>query len=136
MARSAIHPGEHLADAIAAAGITATQLARDLEVPPNRITGILHFTRGITADTALRLGRYFGISAAFWMNLQRTYDLRRAEQRSGTAWSGSPRVAPVRLADAGGQRSRRDRYGVPSGSAVPRGMRAESRSALRDEELG
>ena len=96
MARSAIHPGEHLADAIAAAGITATQLARDIEVPPNRITGILHFTRGITADTALRLGRYFGISAAFWMNLQQLYDLRRAEQEIG---DGLVRI-PTRRAGA------------------------------------
>jgi antitoxin HigA-1 len=83
MARSAIHPGEHLADAIKGMDITAARLARDIDVPPNRITGILHGTRGITADTALRLGRYFGMSAAFWMNLQQLYDLRRAEQEIG-----------------------------------------------------
>jgi addiction module HigA family antidote len=103
MARSAIHPGEHLADAIAAAGITATQLARDVEVPPNRITGILHFTRGITADTALRLGRYFGVSAAFWMNLQQIYDLRRAELEIG---DGLVRI-PTRRAGAGAVGGRR-----------------------------
>ena len=103
MARSAIHPGEHLADAIAAAGITATQLARDIEVPPNRITGIVHFTRGITADTALRLGRYFGISAAFWMNLQQIYDLRRAEQEIG---DGLVRIL-TRRAGAGAVGARR-----------------------------
>ena len=85
MARSAIHPGEHLAEAINAIGITAAQLARDIRVPPNRITGILHFTRAITADTALRLARYFGTSAAFWMNLQQLYELRRAEQESAFA---------------------------------------------------
>jgi addiction module HigA family antidote len=79
MSRSAIHPGEHLADAIAAIGTTASQLARDLQVPPNRITAILQGRRGITADTALRLARYFGTSAAFWMNLQQLYDLRLAE---------------------------------------------------------
>lgn len=90
MARTAIHPGEHLADAIEAVGGTPTQLARDIEVPPNRITGILHGTRGITADTALRLGRYFGTSAAFWMNLQQTYDLRRAEQEIGESLSRIP----------------------------------------------
>lgn len=83
MARSAIHPGEHLADALAVSGVTGAQLARDIGVPPNRITGILHGTRGITADTALRLGRYFGTSATFWMNLQQTYDLRCAEQALG-----------------------------------------------------
>src|SRR5262249_21955606 len=80
MPRSAIHPGAHLADAIAAMNITATQLARDLRVPPNRITAILQGRRAITADTALRLARYFGTSAAFWMNLQQLFDLRVAEQ--------------------------------------------------------
>jgi addiction module HigA family antidote len=79
MARSAIHPGGHLADAIAAIGTTPTQLARDLQVPPNRITAILQGRRAITADTALRLARYFGTSASFWMNLQQLYDLRLAE---------------------------------------------------------
>jgi antitoxin HigA-1 len=79
VARSAIHPGEHLAEAIAAVGITATQLARDLKAPPNRITAILQSKRTITADTALRLARYFGTSAAFWMNLQQIYDLRLTE---------------------------------------------------------
>ena len=91
MARSAIHPGEHLAEAIDAMGITAAQLARDIRVPPNRITGILHFTRAITADTALRLGRYFGTSAVFWMNLQQLYELRRAEREIGTAIKTIPR---------------------------------------------
>ncbi len=90
MARSVIHPGEHLADAIEAVGGTAAQVARDINVPANRITGILHGTRGITADTALRLGRYFGTSAAFWMNLQQIYDLRRAEQEIG---DGLARIA-------------------------------------------
>jgi antitoxin HigA-1 len=79
MSRSAIHPGEHLADAIAAIGTTAAQLVRDLQVPPNRITAILQGRRAITADTALRLARYFGTSAAFWMNLLQLHDLRLAE---------------------------------------------------------
>ena len=91
MARSAIHPGEHLAEAITGVGITATQLARDIDVPPNRITGILHGTRAITADTALRLGRYFGTTATFWMNLQQIYDLRRAERELG---DGLSRIRP------------------------------------------
>src|SRR4029077_14869843 len=70
MARSAIHPGEHLAEAT---GGTAAQLARDIGVSPDRVTGILHGTRGVTADTALRLGRCVGTSAAFWMNLQQLF---------------------------------------------------------------
>ena len=91
MARSAIHPGEHLAEAIDALGITAAQLARDIKVPANRVTGILHFTRAITADTALRLGRYFGTSPEFWMNLQQIYELRRAEQEIGADIKTIPR---------------------------------------------
>lgn len=91
MARSAIHPGEHLAEAIDAMGITAAQLARAIRVPPNRVTGILHGARAITADTALRLGRYFGTSAGFWMNLQQLYELRRAELEIGNAIKTIPR---------------------------------------------
>jgi len=91
MGRSAIHPGEHLADAIAAAGLTAAKLARDIRVPANRVSGILHGRRAITADTALRLGRYFGTSAAFWMNLQQLYELRRAEQAIGAGLKQIPR---------------------------------------------
>ena len=91
MARSAIHPGEHLAEAIEALGVTAAQLARDIKVPANRVTGILHFTRAITADTALRLGRYFGTSPEFWMNLQQIYELRRAEQELGDDIKSIPR---------------------------------------------
>jgi addiction module HigA family antidote len=114
MARTAIHPGQHLAEAIEASGITAAQLARDIEVPPNRITGILHGTRGITADTALRLGRYFDLSAAFWMNLQQIYDLRRAEQEIGdglmripTRRGGRSGVAGRRRPAGGGKTIRR-----------------------------
>ena len=59
-------------------GLSANALATALHVPANRITGILGASRGITADTALRLARYFGTSPQFWMNLQRDYDLRRA----------------------------------------------------------
>ena len=91
MTRSIIHPGEHLADAIGAMGITPAQLARALQVPANRVTGILHGLRAITADTALRLGRYFGTSAAFWMNLQQIYELRLAEKQIGKKLGAIPR---------------------------------------------
>ena len=79
MARSAIHPGEHLSEALEAIGVSAAALARAIHVPANRVTGILHGRRAITADTALRLAKYFDTSATFWMNLQQTYELRRAE---------------------------------------------------------
>lgn len=111
MTRSAIHPGEHLAEAIEGIGTTAAQVARDIDVPANRITGILHGTRGITADTALRLGRYFGTTAAFWMNLQQIYDLRRAEQEIGDRLA---RIPPLRR---GGASSRG--HGGAGGPAKP-----------------
>jgi addiction module HigA family antidote len=90
MPRTPIHPGEHLADAIGALGITAAQLARDIKVPPNRVTGILHGARAITADTALRLARCFGTSAEFWMNLQQHYELRLAEKEIGAGLKSIP----------------------------------------------
>ena len=61
----------------------AAQLARALDVPTNRITGILNGQRAITADTALRLGHWFGTSAEFWLNLQKSYELRLAENEKG-----------------------------------------------------
>lgn len=80
MARSAIHPGEHLADAMQALKVSAAQLARDIQVPTNRVTEILHGSRAVTADTAIRLGLYFQTSPEFWMNLQQMYDLRATRQ--------------------------------------------------------
>lgn len=79
MARSAIHPGEHLAEELAELGVSASALAREIDVPPNRITEILNGERAITADTAIRLGHWFGMSAEFWLNLQKLYELRTAE---------------------------------------------------------
>ncbi len=83
MARLPIHPGEILADELAELGITAAALARALNVPANRVTQILHGTRSISADTALRLGKWLGNSPDFWLNLQKSYDLRLAEQAVG-----------------------------------------------------
>jgi len=74
-----VHPGEALRDIMNEAGLSANALALALRVPGNRITAILNRQRGITADTALRLGRYFGTSAQMWVNLQSTYDLEAAE---------------------------------------------------------
>jgi addiction module HigA family antidote len=67
---TAIHPGEHLAVELKELGLSAAELARRLDVPTNRITGILNGQRAITGDTALRLGHFFGTSAEFWLNLQ------------------------------------------------------------------
>jgi len=72
-----IHPGEVLMeDFIEGFGITQNKLAVSIGVPPRRINEIVHGKRGITADTAIRLARYFGTSEEFWMNLQSNYELR------------------------------------------------------------
>ncbi|MFJ4044711.1 HigA family addiction module antitoxin [Microbacterium sp. NPDC089987] len=77
-----IHPGEVLMeDFIEGFGITQNKLAVSIGVPPRRINEIVHGKRAITADTALRLGRYFGISPQFWLNLQTRYELELAEDR-------------------------------------------------------
>ena len=85
MARTPIHPGEILGDELEETGLTAKKLADVIEVPPNRLYQLLAGKRSITADTALRLGRYFGMSADFWMNLQTAYELDLARQQSGKA---------------------------------------------------
>lgn len=79
----AVHPGRLLRRELTARKLSATRLALDLGVPSGRITDILNSKRGITADTALRLGRRLGTSAQFWMNLQTRYDLTIAEEKLG-----------------------------------------------------
>lgn len=83
MARLAIHPGDQLAEELKALEMSAAELARQLKVPTNRVTGILNGQRAITGDTALRLGHFFGTSPQFWLNLQSLYDVRVAEQKAG-----------------------------------------------------
>lgn len=83
MARPPIHPGEILADELNELDLSAASLARELHVPTNRITQILNGTRAITADTALRLDQWFGTGPEIWINLQKQYELRLAEQQSG-----------------------------------------------------
>jgi addiction module HigA family antidote len=93
MPRTPIHPGEHLAEELRGIGITAAELSRQIDVPVNRITGIIHGQRGVTADTALRLGHWFGTSPQFWMNLQQLYELRLAETEVGAKIAALPRRA-------------------------------------------
>ncbi len=79
-----IHPGEILlAEFLEPLALSQYRLAHDLSVPPRRINEIVHGKRGITSDTALRLGRYFGTSAQFWLNLQTRYDLEVESDRLG-----------------------------------------------------
>jgi addiction module HigA family antidote len=77
------HPGRLLRRELAARGMSANRLALDIGVPSGRVTDILNGRRSITADTALRLGRYFGNSARFWLDLQSQYDIAVAERERG-----------------------------------------------------
>ena len=92
MAVTAIHPGEHLAEELKTLGMSASELARKIDVPTNRITQILNGDRSITGDTALRLAHFFGTSPEFWLNLQSLYELRLAQQKSGKAIKGLSRL--------------------------------------------
>ena len=90
MGTPAIHPGEHLAEELRALDMSASTLARQLSVPTKRITEILNGSRAITGDTALRLSHFFGTSAEFWLNLQKLYELRLAEERVGDRIASLP----------------------------------------------
>ncbi len=93
MSRPAIHPGEILKDELEFLGFSAADLARALDVPANRVSQILAGKRSISADTALRLGYWLGTGPAFWLDLQRQYELRLIEQTDGAAIRG--RVTPL-----------------------------------------
>jgi addiction module HigA family antidote len=95
MALMAIHPGEHLADELKELHLSAAELARKLNVPTNRITGILNGQRAITGDTALRLAHFFGTSAEFWLNLQSLYQLRLAQKKAGKSIKALPTLKRV-----------------------------------------
>src|SRR5437660_11689999 len=90
--RVTIHPGEHRAEELATLSMSAAELARKISVPTNRITQILNGTRSVTGDTALRLGHFFGTTAAFWLNLQSLYDLRIAQEKAGRAIKALPKL--------------------------------------------
>lgn len=100
MARTAIHPGEHLAEQLEELGMSAAELGRRLKVPTNRITGILNGQRAITGDSALRLAHFFGTSSDFWLNLQKLYELRLAEAKAGATIRRLPRLGGRERSDA------------------------------------
>ena len=90
MSRPAIHPGEILSDELEEVGVSASELARQIKVPANRLSMIISGKRSITGDTALRLGHWFGNSAQFWLNLQTAYELRLAAEAAGPEIEGLP----------------------------------------------
>jgi antitoxin HigA-1 len=83
MARDPIHPGKFLADELEALDTSVPEVAEVLHVPANRIYQLLKGQRALTADTALRLSQWLGTSAEMWLNLQKLYELRLAEQKAG-----------------------------------------------------
>ncbi len=91
LARTPIHPGNYLSEELKELGISAPELARQIDVPVNRVTGIINAQRAITTDTALRLGHWFGTSAEFWLNLQKLYELRLAREEVGDQVEQLPR---------------------------------------------
>ncbi len=98
-----VHPGEILGEELQELGMSANALAKELGVPTNRITAVLRGRRGITADTALRLSRYFGTTPQLWLNLQQAFELRVAEIESGR--DIAERVQPREAAQIAGARA-------------------------------
>ena len=100
MAVTAIHPGEHLAEEMTELGMSAAELARQLDVPTNRVTEILNGKRAVTGDTALRLAHFFGTTAEFWLNLQSLYELRIAQKKAGKSIKRLPTLKHFERAHA------------------------------------
>jgi antitoxin HigA-1 len=100
MTLSAIHPGEHLAEELKEMNMSAAELARQLQVPTNRVTEILNGRRSITGDTALRLAHFFGTTPEFWLNLQSLYELRVAQKKVGKAIKELPTLKRLEHANA------------------------------------
>ena len=92
MFRRATHPGIILKDELAELGVTPTEFARQIEVPPNRISQIIAGKRSVTGDSALRFGHWFGIDPQFWLNLQSQFDLAAADRLVGAAVQELPTI--------------------------------------------
>jgi addiction module HigA family antidote len=99
MLMRAVHPGEILKDELDGLEISPTEFARQIDVPPNRISQIIAGKRAVTGDTALRFGHWFGTEPQFWLNLQSAYEIRLAAEKAGQdiarlpVRSDAPRVA-------------------------------------------
>jgi addiction module HigA family antidote len=93
----AVHPGEILKEELEELGVTPTEFARQIDVPPNRVSQIIAGKRAITGDTALRFGHWFGTDPQFWLNLQSAHDVRIAKEKAGREIARLPRRAGVSL---------------------------------------
>jgi addiction module HigA family antidote len=85
MFKRVVHPGEILKDELDALDVTLTEFARQIDVPPNRVSQIIAGKRSVTGDTALRFGHWFGVDPQFWLNLQGQFDLAVADRQVGKA---------------------------------------------------
>ncbi len=101
MLKRVVHPGEILRDELAELGVSPTAFARQIDVPPNRISQIIAGKRSVTDDTALRLGHWFGTEPQFWLNLQAQYDLVLADRRTGATVRALPTAARSGLSQQG-----------------------------------
>jgi addiction module HigA family antidote len=96
----AVHPGEVLKDELDELGVTPTEFARQIDVPPNRISQIIAGKRAVTGDTALRFGHWFGTDPQFWLNLQSAHEIRIAEEKAGREIARLPVRAGTARPDA------------------------------------
>jgi addiction module HigA family antidote len=102
MLRPSVHPGKVLAEELEALGVSPTELSRQIDVPPNRISQIIHGKRAVTGDTALRLAHWFKTKPEFWLGLQAAFDIAQAKQLAGSEISNLPtRAARDRTKYAG-----------------------------------
>ena len=101
MFRRAVHPGEVLKDELEELGMTATEFARQIAVPPNRVSQLIAGKRSVTGDTALRFGHWFGVEPQFWLNLQTQYDLVMADKEKGAAIRHLPTKGDTRRNESG-----------------------------------
>ena len=90
MLKRAVHPGEILRDELVEMDVSPTEFARQINVPPNRVSQIIAGKRSITGDTALRFGHWFGMDPQFWLNLQSQFDLAAADRKVGSAVRALP----------------------------------------------
>ena len=100
MFRRAVHPGEVLGGELVEFGVTPTEFARQIRVPPNRISQIIAGKRSITGDSALRFGHWFRVDPQFWLNLQTQFDLAKADELVGEAVRKLPTASAVRQAES------------------------------------
>lgn len=96
----AVHPGEVLKAELEELNVTPTEFARQIDVPPNRVSQIIAGKRAVTGDTALRFGHWFGTDPQFWLNLQSAYEIRIAEEKAGREIARLPVRARTTRSDA------------------------------------